>query len=78
MAHRIIRGPFFQEAKKTLEKHHPDIVKTLEADPGAGRRATGQIAGLIRKIRPAADLNEEMIRDANGTLPRIHENLPGQ
>jgi hypothetical protein len=78
LAHKIIRGPFFQETKKSFEKRSSGYFKTLEADPGAGRRGTGQIAGLIHKIRPEADLIEEMIRDAKGMFPGTGENLPGQ
>ena len=46
-------------------------------DPGAGRRGSGQIGGLIRKISPAADLIEEMIKEANALLSEIREILPG-
>ncbi len=44
-------------------------MNTLESDAGAGRRGLGQAAGLIRKIRPAADLIEKMIEEANALLP---------
>lgn len=76
-AHRMIMDSFFQEAKKFLEKDRPEIIRTLESDPGAGKRGLGQAAGLIHKIRPAADLIEAMIKEANVVLSGIREILPG-
>ncbi len=76
MSRRIIRGNFFRDAKINLEREHPALLKTLENDPGAEHRGMGQTAGLIHKIRPAADLIEEMIREGNERLTKMKETLP--
>jgi enoyl-[acyl-carrier protein] reductase II len=73
---RVLDDAFVETAVKLLAKHHPDIAMTLETTPGSGTRGAGQITGLIRQIRPAAAIIEDMIWEANAALPRIRENLP--
>jgi enoyl-[acyl-carrier protein] reductase II len=73
---RVLDDAFVDAAVKLLARHHPDIAKTLETAPNAGTRGAGQIAGLINRIRPAAVIIADMIRDAHAALPRIRENLP--
>ncbi len=68
---RTIADAFYQEAKNTVSKNQPQSNTTFST------RGCGQVAGLIRDIRPVSVLVQEMIRDANKILPKIRENLPG-
>jgi len=72
---RTIADDFFQEAKNRIIKNEPDDVKKPETVSGISTRGCGQVAGLIRRIRPVSDLMEEMIRDANKSLSMIQKNL---
>ncbi|MBN1380793.1 MAG: nitronate monooxygenase [Deltaproteobacteria bacterium] len=76
MSRRVLNEAFVEEAVKMLAKHHPDIAKTLEAAPGSGTRGAGQIAGLVRKVRPTAAIIDDMMREAHAILPKIKSNLP--
>ena len=75
---RILSEAFFNEAKKIIEKNNPGIFQSIESSPDAGTRGSGQIVGLIHRIRPAADIIQEIIKDANNLLPGIRKNLPGE
>ncbi|MFC1532234.1 NAD(P)H-dependent flavin oxidoreductase [Thermodesulfobacteriota bacterium] len=75
MARRVIRDSFYNETKERLAKENPEILKTLDNEQGAHTRGAGQVIGLIREIRPVADLIAKMIEEANAALPRIRENL---
>lgn len=77
MSRRVLNDDYVEAAVKMLAKHHPDIAKTLEKAPESGTRGAGQIAGLIRKIRPAATIIDEMIQDSHAAMSKIYKNLPG-
>lgn len=74
---RVLAEKLIYETQKTLSNGRLGNEKTSK-DKDASKsltRSCGQITGLIREIRPVADLIEGMIGEANKIVPKIKENI---
>jgi enoyl-[acyl-carrier protein] reductase II len=73
---RSLKEALVEEARSALEDRYPD----LDADGNSGRPltgiGTGQVAGLIRAIRPVGEIVREMVIEARAALSRMDKRLP--
>ena len=72
---RSLKGELLERAREATGKRGEDA---LADDPGERlvNIGAGQVAGLIRSVRPVHEIIEEMVREARAALPWLDENLP--
>jgi enoyl-[acyl-carrier protein] reductase II len=72
---RSLKGELLERARAAIGKRGEDA---LDDDPGERlvNIGAGQVAGLIRSVRPVREIIEEMVTEARAALPWLDENLP--
>lgn len=72
---RSLKGELLERARAATGKRAEDA---LEDDPSERlvNIGAGQVAGLIRSVRPVREIIEEMVTEARAALSWLDENLP--
>lgn len=73
---RVLREDFVRQALAEISARDPGAAEKMNAGREEDTRAAGQVAGLIRSIRPAAKIIDDMIREARLSMDRIAGNMP--
>jgi enoyl-[acyl-carrier protein] reductase II len=73
---RSLKRELLERARTALEERRGQTVAEDDPSEGLLNIGAGQVAGLIRSVRPAGQIIEEMVAEARAALPWLDENLP--
>jgi enoyl-[acyl-carrier protein] reductase II len=73
---RSLKREFLERARKSLDERRRQTGPDDHPAEGLLNIGAGQVAGLIRGVRPVGEIIEEMVREARATIPQLDANLP--
>ncbi len=73
---RSLKEKLLEEARAALAVRSPELGADADGSRPLTSIGAGQVAGLIRAIRPVREIVREMVIEARATLPKIGESLP--